>query len=314
MAAGDAVDHRQAEAGALARLLGGEERLEDALERRRRPCRGRCRATERQTCGPGRSSPCVSANARSTTNASSRTSIRPGPPSIACQALVTRLTITWCTCEALAMTSGRSGAIACDELDPGRDERPQQPHRLDHHRPELDRPAARGVSGRLKVRIRCTSSVARRTAPPHLAEVLLHRMRALEVHRDQFEVAADRREQVVEVVGDAAGERAHRLHLLRLPQLRLESLAGLLGAAPLGDVDGRCRCSRRRRRRRRSAARRASTPSDTRRRRGGTGHPSRRAARVSKARRCIAAQHSPVVRVQETRPSRRAAARAARAR
>ena len=74
--------------------------------------------------------------------------------------------------------------------------------------------------------------------PPHLVEVLLDRMAGAEVHRRQFEVAADRRQQVVEVVGDAAGQRAHRLHLLRLPELGLEPLAGLFGPAPLGDVDG----------------------------------------------------------------------------
>ena len=74
--------------------------------------------------------------------------------------------------------------------------------------------------------------------PPHLVEVLLHRVRRSEIHRGELEVPADRREQIVEVVGDAAGERAHRLHLLRLPELRLEPLAGLFGPAPLGDVDG----------------------------------------------------------------------------
>ena len=41
----DAVDGRQAQPGALARLLGGEERLEDARLRRPRPCRCRCRVT-----------------------------------------------------------------------------------------------------------------------------------------------------------------------------------------------------------------------------------------------------------------------------
>ena len=39
----DAVDHRQAEARALADLLGGEERLEDLVAALRRGCRCRCR-------------------------------------------------------------------------------------------------------------------------------------------------------------------------------------------------------------------------------------------------------------------------------
>ena len=45
----------------------------------------------------------------------------------------------------------------------------------------------------------------------------------------RFGVAVDHREQIVEVVRDAAGEKAHGLHLLRLTQLRLESPA-------IGDV------------------------------------------------------------------------------
>ena len=40
---GEAIDLAEAEAGALARLLGGEEGLEDAARRVRRPCRCRCR-------------------------------------------------------------------------------------------------------------------------------------------------------------------------------------------------------------------------------------------------------------------------------
>ena len=53
---------------------------------------------------------------------------------------------------------------------------------------------------------------------------------ALEVARRwpslrELAVAEDRAEDVVEVVRDAAGEVAHRLHLLGLAQLRLEALA-----------------------------------------------------------------------------------------
>ena len=40
----DAVDDRQAEAGALADVLGGEERVEDARQHLGAGCRGRCRA------------------------------------------------------------------------------------------------------------------------------------------------------------------------------------------------------------------------------------------------------------------------------
>ena len=49
---------------------------------------------------------------------------------------------------------------------------------------------------------------------------------------EQLAVAGDRRQQVVEVVRDAAGEPADRLHLLRLPEL-------LLQPAALGHVEDR---------------------------------------------------------------------------
>ncbi len=41
----------------------------------------------------------------------------------------------------------------------------------------------------------------------------------------KFGIAADDRQQVVEVVGDPAREQADRFHLLRLSELRLEQLA-----------------------------------------------------------------------------------------
>ena len=48
--------------------------------------------------------------------------------------------------------------------------------------------------------------------------------------------AGDQREDVVEVVGDAAGERADRLHLLRVAQAGFELRAFGLGPAAVGDV------------------------------------------------------------------------------
>ena len=56
----------------------------------------------------------------------------------------------------------------------------------------------------------------------------LHQIAVLDVgdlvaHQEQVAVAVDRGQQVVEVVGDAAGELADRLHLLALDELRLEA-------------------------------------------------------------------------------------------
>ena len=45
-----------------------------------------------------------------------------------------------------------------------------------------------------------------------------------QLHQEQVAVADDRRQDIVEVVGDAAGELAHGLHFLRLAQLCFELL------------------------------------------------------------------------------------------
>ena len=52
----------------------------------------------------------------------------------------------------------------------------------------------------------------------------------------QLDVADDRAEDVVEVVRDAAGERAEGFHLLRLAQLRFEPLPRRLGVLHVLDV------------------------------------------------------------------------------
>ena len=63
------------------------------------------------------------------------------------------------------------------------------------------------------------------SAPP-VGERALHRL----------QIADDDGQQVVEVVRDAAGQLADRLHLLRLRKLLLRALQRLLRLAPLGDV------------------------------------------------------------------------------
>ena len=67
-----------------------------------------------------------------------------------------------------------------------------------------------------------------------------------EPHQQQIAEADHRRQQVVEIVRDAAGELSDRLHLLRLRELHLEVLL-------LGDVDEMQHQARRRRPRRRRA-------------------------------------------------------------
>ena len=54
----------------------------------------------------------------------------------------------------------------------------------------------------------------------------------------RLDMAGDDHQQIVEVVRDAAGELAERLHLLRLGELLLHPLERDLRVAPLGDVAG----------------------------------------------------------------------------
>src|SRR3712207_7309112 len=54
--------------------------------------------------------------------------------------------------------------------------------------------------------------------------------------QDEVAVGEHAGEQVVEVVGDAAGELPDRLHLLRLPELLLAAPERLLRRAPRRDV------------------------------------------------------------------------------
>ena len=63
-----------------------------------------------------------------------------------------------------------------------------------------------------------------------LLEILAVGTVGREVEQHQIRVAENRRQDVVEVVGHAAGQGAEGVHLLRLPQLLFELLA-------LGDVD-----------------------------------------------------------------------------
>ena len=98
----------------------------------------------------------------------------------------------------------------------------------------------RGLSicRRLKASSWCVSSAARCAARRISSSVLARRAVGADRLERQVAVAEDRGEQVVEVVGDAAGEAAHGLHLLRLSQLFLRRLQCELGAAPLRDVVG----------------------------------------------------------------------------
>ena len=56
-------------------------------------------------------------------------------------------------------------------------------------------------------------------------------------------MAQDRCKHVVEIVGHAAGQAAHRLHLLGLQQLRLKRILFLLRPLALGDITDTLNCT-----------------------------------------------------------------------
>ena len=76
----------------------------------------------------------------------------------------------------------------------------------------------------------CSGAVGRTL---HGIDARTRRLEHLEVVLQQFDLAAHHRQHVVEVVGDAAGQPRHRLHLLGLEQLLPE--VGALGDVAQGD-------------------------------------------------------------------------------
>ena len=102
-----------------------------------------------------------------------------------------------------------------------------------------DNETVRGLSGWRRAKVsNCRVSVSPREAAARIAsqraDVLLVRQPA----HQSLGLAAYDHQEIVEVVRDAAGELAERLHFLRLRELRLRALERFLRVAPLGDVAG----------------------------------------------------------------------------
>jgi hypothetical protein len=73
---------------------------------------------------------------------------------------------------------------------------------------------------------------------PDLLHVATPGIVAVECLEQQIGIAVNRRQDVVEVVGDAAGQPPHRFHLVRLPQPGLRGAKRLLRLDALGHVPG----------------------------------------------------------------------------
>ena len=103
----DAVHQRQAEAGALAHRLGGEERIEDALHLRRAHADARVDDVDARVA-PGAQAPHRAVACLAHLHGARAQQYAAREPT-ACTALVTRFANIWCSCAASpATTSGPS--------------------------------------------------------------------------------------------------------------------------------------------------------------------------------------------------------------
>ena len=161
---------------------------------------------------------------RPTDKASRRTTSRPGVSCMACQALVQRFITIWWTCGGVGEDGRESGATVVTSESMAWESSRAGAERFGHDH------------GRAAVGIACLllPSAEGQDLPNQLGgprpalrdrlEVLEHGVVVADVHLRQLGVAADRRQDVVEVVRDAPGQRADGLHLLGLAQLLLHGV------------------------------------------------------------------------------------------
>ena len=126
----------------------------------------------------------------------------------------------------------RVGGEPLLDLDIGRQRGTQEPERLAHHRVEVHRLRRPELTPAKRENLR--DEVARpSTCIRHLVDVA-HGLRVLRrTYLGEFRVVQNSREDIVKVMGDASGQRAERLHFLRLEKLRLDPPPILLGEQAL---------------------------------------------------------------------------------
>ena len=226
----DAVHGRQAEAGSAAHRLGGEEGFENVLQRRGFHAVAGV-AHRKAHMRPGHKVPCERPRSRDTAMFSSAISIVPRP-SIACAALVQRFITTCCSSVGSPWTAAPPASRLRSQRDGGGQRGANEIHclcddRLNENGAAL--PLAPAAEGEHLVD---DVSRAFRRLEDLMEMPARIRGRCIERH---FGRAQDDAEDVVELVRDSAGERAHGLQALRLREPRLQRLAFRL--APLA-LDG----------------------------------------------------------------------------
>ena len=216
-----AVDHRQPEPGARSPTgLVVKNGSKIARAARPRSCRAPVSLTAITTSGPAAAGP---GRVRPAWPSSGSTSIASMPPSgIASRAFAARFSSTCSSCP--WSTSTRQGSSARRGCAARRPRRSCAPASSRTPSTTARRSSTRGAITccRLKASSWCVSAAARQAAlSVSISQRCGARPRA-DVAQRQRQAAGDRRQQVVEVVRDAAREPADRLHLLRLPQPHLE--------------------------------------------------------------------------------------------
>ena len=158
------------------------------------------------------------------------------PVGIASRALRARLTSVCSIRSGSTLASAGCGAGIDDQLDPLADQVPEQRRRRRDEIVEVDDlRLERLLAGKGKQLLRQRGSLLGGAAD--LLGLVVRPGARLEPGEEQLAVALDRREHVVEVVGDTSGEPADRLELLRVVQRLAQPVALGLGILPVGDVE-----------------------------------------------------------------------------
>ncbi len=216
----DAVNSREAEAGALADFLRREERLENLVDDLRSECRCRCRRL-RPAHNPAAGMPLLAKRADSVSVMLEVRTVSLPPSGMASRALTARLTTTCSNWEMSTLTGHRSRPCTGVELHLLADQAAQQHGEIGQRVTEIQHLRPQRLPARERQQL---PHQARRAVGVllDLHDVLEGRIGRLVRVEQEVGRHHDGGQHVVEVVRDAAGELADGLHLLRLRELRFE--------------------------------------------------------------------------------------------
>ena len=222
----DAVDRRKTEAGAGADLLGGEEGIEDPVQVLARHAAAGVRSPRSGIVARRQGLALALGDTRESASRCRCLIVSVPPWSMASRALTARLMMTCSSWPWSALTRAQVAAVGHLELDVLADQAAQQMRQLGQDVGQVEHLGLQGLLAREGQQL--AHQVGRAVGVlldlHDVGEGLIARPVA---QQQQIGKSDHRRQQVVEIVRDAAGQLADRLHLLRLDELQLEAL--LLG-------------------------------------------------------------------------------------